>query len=163
MPLIHRTDLVASTIQAPRPVRPVVEDKIEPYFVIPDLHLEEYPLVYKRGQIPSGVAQRGNKLYVDDLVAVLGPTETDPFWILKIRAIRTKTLDFQWYEKDSKGRYSLLPETHKRTHLFSTYLHWRFTLKADNTMRVSTITSINFHKHSWATSEERGTKRKRND
>ena len=90
-----------------------VEDKIESYFLIPDLHLEEYPLVYKRGQIPSGNANRGNKLYVGDLVAVLGPTETDPYWLFKITAIRTTTFDFQWFEKDSKERYHLLPRDSK--------------------------------------------------
>ena len=139
-----------------------MEDKIESYFLIPDLHLEEYPLVYKRGQIPSGIANRGNKLYVGDLVAVLGPTETDPYWLFKITAIRTITFDFHWLEKDSKDRYHLLPETHKRTHLFSTYLHWRFELKSDKTLRISTVKAINFHKHSWPAGVPRtGSKRKR--
>lgn len=139
------------------------EDKEIPVYEIPLEYRDIRPLAYKQGTIPKGFSTRGYRLYVNDLIAVLGPSKEDPFWILKITKLRTKTLDFQWYDKDGRDRYTLQKEVQTEKHHWATYLHWRFKLCEDKTIRASAIKSIAMHRQSWPSiPKKQGKKRKRN-
>lgn len=105
--------------------------------------------------------ERGNKLYVNDLVAVVGPTQDQPFYLLKIKKLRTKDFDFQYYDKTEKGKYKLLEPIVTQLHLWATYLHWRFAL-VDGCLSGSTYKAIMMHEHAWPVEpRKKTTKRKR--
>ena len=58
-----------------------LEDKPEPFFQIPAENIS-VPAVYKVGEYPKECSTRGDKLYVGDLIAFLGPSQFTPYWIV---------------------------------------------------------------------------------
>lgn len=138
------------------PIEPLDDPEVD-YFEIPQEHLDIRPLAHKKGQIAKAASTRPKRLTVGMQIAVLGPEKEIPYWILKITKLRKMTFDFQWYNRDAKGRYSLCPETNTEPHLFATYLHWGSDLfKLDSKLRKSTLTAMSSHRY------KEGEKKQRN-
>ena len=141
--LLQRQDTTASSLER-KLVVPPVEDKQIAYYQIPDEYIS-VPAIYKVGAFPSECATRGNKLYVGDKIAFLGPSEQVPYWIAEVKEIRTKTLTFVWYENDERGRFKKISWTETKPHMWCVYLHWRFKLNGDGTVPISAIDAIRHH------------------
>ena len=98
--------------------------------------------MYKVGEDPKECSTRGDKPYVGDLIAFLGPSQFTPYWIGEITQIRTKTYDFAWYDHDEKGRFKKLEWVETKPHMWCSYLHWRFKLNENGTVQLPSIQAI---------------------
>lgn len=141
-------------VECPAPVNDPID-----VFKIPPEH-NRPPVIYRR--LPSEIIKRGDKLRVNDLIAVAGPTQDQPFFILKIKKLRTRDFDFQYYDLNENGKYKLLKPVITQLHLWATYLHWGFHLNRDGSLKPSTYKSISMHEHAWPVLEQKkNNKRKR--
>ena len=83
----------------------------------------------------AGLKNRKNELNEGDLVAVLGPSLKDPFWILKCKDFSEPLFRFQWFNQNSRGGWDLLEEVHEAELGFATFVHWGFLFKGKNLLR----------------------------